>query len=117
MYIIGAVKVILIFPFIIYFLLYLMTKNKKQSFLLVSPIYLVSLTLILRYIFGTIVGIISLLVVLIGLAYITIGLNRHKVGTLSKFIRAFLITTGRMYPILYMAIFIMGVIQEYVKIR
>lgn len=117
MIIIGAVKAILIFPFIIYFLLYFMTKSEKQSFLLAAPIYLVSLALILRYLFGLTMGIVTFIVVLLGLLYITIELSRQKKGLIGHFIRTFFVTTGRFYPPIYILLIILGVIQEYIRIR
>ncbi len=117
MAIISAVKLVIIFPFIVYFLLYFLTRSEKQSFILVSPLYLLSLVLICRYIFGPILAIVVIAVILIGLLYITSEYSRQKKNSIVRFIRTFFVTTGRFYPMIYIGLVIIGIIQEYIKIR
>lgn len=117
MILLDILKLILIFPFVIYFILLFIIKNEKQTYLLVSLLYLFSMVLLVRFLFPGIIMYIAIIAILGLLGYITLGLMAHKKVTFTTFTREFLLTTGRFYPYIYMLLFVIGVIEEFIKIR
>ncbi len=116
MFLLSLIKLILIFPFILYIIARIYTRNKRFSYLIVSPIYLVSLVLWSRYLFGSILGLIIGLLIIVTLVYITIQMKKPIQLTNTKIVRYSLINVGRLYPNIYVLFFIIGVIQEYLTI-
>ncbi len=116
MFFLSLIKLILIFPFILYIATRIYTRNKRLSYLIISPLYLVSLVLWTRYLFGNIIGLIIGLLIIMSLVYITIQMKKPIQLTNSKIARYSLINLGRMYPNIYVIFFIIGVIQEYLTI-
>ncbi len=115
MFLIGLIKLLLIFPFILYVIVQVYIKNKRYTHLIVAPIYTVSLLLWSRYLFGHIIGlIIGILLVLI-IVYLTIQMKKPVQLTPAKTVRYSLINIGRMYPQIYVVFFIIGLIQEFLK--
>ncbi len=117
MFLLAIIKLILIFPFILYIIARIYTKNKRFSHLIVSPIYLVSLVLWTKYLFGSILGLVVDLSIVSVLVYITIQMKKPVQLTQAKIVRYALINLGRMYPNIYMILFVIGIIQEYFKVR
>lgn len=117
MFVCGLIKLLLIFPFIAFLLLLIYTKSKEKAYLWVAPLYLVSQFLICKYIFGLFLGIIVFGILIWGLVFMTIEFNRTKRMTIINFGRYFLITTGRNYPRIYTILVVIGIVQEYMKLR
>lgn len=115
MFLFSLIKLILIFPFVLYIVVKLYTKNKRLSYLIVAPIYLVSLVLWLRYLIGSILSLIITCSLFVLLTYITIQMKKPIKLDNAKLVRYTLILFSRMYFSIYIILFLLGILQEFFK--
>ncbi len=117
MFVCGLIKLLLIFPFLPFILLLIYSKSRQSAYILIAPLYLLSQLLLCKYIFGVMLGIIIFGILIGGLTFMTIEFNQTKRMTIMNFVRYFFITTARNYPRLYVVLVVIGIVQEYMKLR
>ncbi len=116
MFVILLLKGLIVFPFIVYGALRLLGYSNKHSRRLCFILYLISLVLIVNFIFpGLIGGIIS--VTILGLlAYLTVNRikSRKKTVTANRFIKAYIQSLGMYYPFIYIGLMVFGIVREFI---
>lgn len=117
MFLFNLIKLILIFPFILYIVIKFYTRNKRRSYLIVAPLYLVSLLLWLKYICGVMLGVVITGLIMFVTVYATIELKKPAKLTNKKIIRYSLMFFGRIYINIYIILLLIGISQEFLKIR
>lgn len=118
MLLIVVFRVLMIFPFVLYFLLTLYGTSSKSAKLICSFFYILSLYFIAAYVFAPIVLLIFLLLVFTVVLFLAFQSTKQKYHRLifDKVLRNFLQKFANIYPLIYIGLMIYGVIIEYMKI-
>ena len=114
MILLAIFRLIIIFPFIIYFIYILTGTTKKKPQLISSGFYLISMFFIVKYNFNTLwTGLVlgSIITFLIVLTF-QISYKNYKTIIPSVFIRNFFKVVGKLYPYIYIILVIIGIIIE-----
>lgn len=112
-------RLIMIFPFMVYFILVLNTKSTKQAKIMIAPLYFLSTGFIVKYLFETpqVILILSLIVIMTVILSLRILRSKYKLFSFSKLIRQTLRTFSTIYPMIYVILFIYGVGTIFITMR
>ncbi len=117
MFLIPIVKVVLIFPFVFYFLINIIFGKKRATQIFFGLVYAISLLFISKYIFGLVTGIsLSLVILLVCFIISKLKMNKRKNKRYRKFIyvvREELTILSILYPYIYIVLLIVGIIKEF----
>jgi hypothetical protein len=118
MLLIALFRVLMIFPFVLYFLLTLYGTSSKSAKLICSFFYILSAFFIADYVFsgiGLIVFLIIIYSLVLFLAFQSTKQKYHRL-ILDKVIKNFLYKFSIIYPFIYVSLMTYGFVIEYMKI-
>jgi hypothetical protein len=118
MLLIALFRVLMIFPFVLYFLLTLYGTSSKSAKLICSFFYILSFYFIADYVLTTLTLVIFFILVFTVVLFLAFQSTKKKYHRLilDKVIRNFLLKFASIYPLIYIMLMIYGVIIEYMKI-